>query len=202
MQGARSFREPFRGGARRIEWTMTTETARAIDELLVVRCQAGESEAFTLLVRRWQRRLWQYARRLTGYPEAAWDVTQETWLVVLRRIRSLNDPAWFAAWAHRIVRNKCADRGRKIERRRRLVSRVVQRPCESADAASDSRSESLAAALRRLARNQREILLLKYGHDLTIVELSFVLGVPAGTVKSRLHHAREELRRALQGERS
>lgn len=179
---------------------MTNETARAIDELLVVRCQAGESEAFTLLVRRWQRRLWQYARRLIGDSEAAWDVTQDTWLVVLRRIRSLNDPAWFAAWAHRIVRNKCADRCRKIERRRRLVSRAAEQRREPVHAAPDSREESLAAALERLAQDQREILLLKYGHDLSIVELSFVFGVPPGTVKSRLHHAREELRRLMRGD--
>ena len=57
---------------------MRTTRDRVLDEMLVIRCQEGSQTAFELLVRRWQRSLWRYARRLTGSADAAWDVMQET----------------------------------------------------------------------------------------------------------------------------
>lgn len=83
---------------------MNTARDRVIDQFLVIRCQAGDAACFDLLTRRWQRPLWRYAHRLTGSADAAWDVTQEAWLVILRQIGRLSAPAWFGAWAYRIVR--------------------------------------------------------------------------------------------------
>jgi RNA polymerase sigma factor (sigma-70 family) len=175
---------------------------RVIDELLVVRCQEGRREAFDLLVRRWQRRLWRYARRLTGSDDAAWDVMQETWIAVLRQMRKLNDPAWFAAWVYRIVRNQYANYCRKASRQRKLAETVAQRQKADDDPHREGSSGTVAAALRRLPADRQELLTLKYGADLNIVEIAVVLGIPAGTVKSRLHHAREQLRRILEGDES
>ena len=62
------------------------------DEILVMDCQSGRAKALEILVSRWQKRLWQYAYDLTGDSEAAWDVTQESWLGIIRGIRRLNDP--------------------------------------------------------------------------------------------------------------
>jgi RNA polymerase sigma-70 factor (ECF subfamily) len=173
-----------------------------IDELLVVRCQEGGREAFDLLIRRWQRRLWRYARRLTGSDAAAWDVTQETWMAILRRIRGLSDPAWFAAWAYRIVRNKCADHYRRASRQRRLAGILAERQTANDNLRREGPGDAVAEALRRLPADRQELLALKYGADLNIFEIAVVLGVPTGTVKSRLYHAREELRRILEGEAS
>lgn len=88
------------------------------DELLVLRCQAGDAEAFELLVDRWQQRLWQHARRLTGNESAAWDVIQETWIGISRGINRLVDAAAFPGWAYQIVSNKCRDSFRRDWRRR------------------------------------------------------------------------------------
>jgi RNA polymerase sigma-70 factor (ECF subfamily) len=63
---------------------MDTARDKVIDQLLVIRGQAGDRECFDLLARRWQRRLWRYAQQLTGSRDAAWDVTQDTWLAILR----------------------------------------------------------------------------------------------------------------------
>ena len=175
---------------------------RVIDELLVVRCQEGGREAFDLLVRRWQRRLWRYARRLTGSDDAAWDVMQETWIAVLKQIRRLSDPAWFAVWAYRIVRNKCADHCRRASRQRHLAVALAQRQEAHADPPREGPGDAVAAALRRLPADRQELLTLKYAADLNIIEIAVVLGIPAGTVKSRLHHARAQLRRILQGDQS
>ena len=181
---------------------------RAIDEWLVVRCQEGSPQALDLLVRRWQRPLWQFARRHVGGEDAAWDVMQEAWLGILRQLRRLDDPAWFAAWAYRIVRNRCAEHYRRAGRRRRLVEALAERRRTSAAAPADGADDparenpgaAVADALRRLPSEQRELLSLKYREELNIIEIAFVLGIPAGTVKSRLHAAREELRRILEGD--
>ncbi|MHC4429530.1 MAG: RNA polymerase sigma factor [Planctomycetota bacterium] len=175
---------------------------RVIDELLVVRCQQGGKEAFDLLMRRWQRPLWRYARRLTGSNDAAWDVMQETWITILRQIRRLSDPAWFAAWAYRIVRNKCADHCRRATRRRHLAEVLAGRQGADSDPPRESPDDAVAEAMRRLPPEKQELLTLRYGGDLNVVEIAVVLGIPTGTVKSRLHHAREQLRRILEGAES
>lgn len=175
---------------------------RVIDELLVMRCQEGARESFDMLIRRWQRRLWRYARRLTGSNDAAWDVTQETWIAILRQIRKVNDPAWFAAWAYRIVRNKCADYSRRAGRQRHLADALAERQRAGDDRPQEDGGESVVEALRRLPPERQELLALRYREDLNILEIAVVLGIPAGTVKSRLHHAREQMRQILEGDTS
>ena len=175
---------------------------RVIDELLVVRCQEGRRECFEMLIRRWQRRLWRYARTLTGSSDAAWDVTQETWIAILRQIRKLTDPAWFGAWAHRIVRNKSADHCRRAGRQRNLAEAVAERERAKDNPGREGHGDAVAEALRRLPPDRQELLTLRYGGDLNVVEIAVILGIPAGTVKSRLHHAREQLRRILEGDES
>ncbi len=173
---------------------------KVIDELLVLRCQRGSRASFDLLVRRWQRRLWRYARSLTGVDDAAWDVMQEAWLAIFRRIRTLSDPAWFAPWAYRIVRNKCADHVRGAVRRRELIEAAALQQTGNGDSSPSDAADTVADAIRQLPPDGREVLTLKYGGDLNVVEIAVVLGIPAGTVKSRLHYAREQLRRVLEGD--
>jgi RNA polymerase sigma factor (sigma-70 family) len=175
---------------------------RVIDELLVIRCQEGSRESFELLMRRWQRRLWRYARRLTGSEDAAWDVMQETWLAILRQIPKLSDPAWFAVWAYRIVRNKSVDYTRFVIRQRQLAETLVEENSAKSVRNQADSSESLLEAMRRLPPDQQELLALKYSAELSVVEIAVVLGIPAGTVKSRLHYIREHLRQIIQGDKS
>jgi RNA polymerase sigma-70 factor (ECF subfamily) len=173
---------------------------RVIDELLVMRCQRGSRESFGMLVRRWQRRLWRYARRLVGNDDAAWDVMQEAWIAMMRQIRKLSDPAWFPAWAYRIVRNKCADYGRRTGRQKKLADALAEQKRADEPSREES-SDAMAEALRRLAPDRQELLSLKYNQDLNITEIAVVLGIPVGTVKSRLHDARERLRRIMEGDK-
>ncbi len=84
-----------------------------VDEILVMDCQSGRVKALEILVSRWQKRLWRYAFRLIGDSEAAWDITQESWLGIIRGISRLNDPARFRPWAYKIVTNKTHDWIRK-----------------------------------------------------------------------------------------
>lgn len=120
-------------------------------------------------------------------------------MAVLRQMRKLNDPAWFAVWVYRIVRNKCADHRRGAERRRRLVVALAEWQRVENNPRRDASADALLNAMQRLPADQRELLSLKYGGDLNVAEIAVILNIPVGTVKSRLHHARNELRDILEG---
>jgi len=170
-----------------------------VDEILVMDCQSGNVEALDMLVSRWQKRLWTYAYRLIGDSEAAWDITQESWLGIVRGIRKLTDPARFGPWCYRIVSNKANDwiRRRQTDRQSTQENQAEKEPkdgdCEKLDMAGD-----LGAILRRLPANHREILMLYYIEQLSVGEIAIVLKVPKGTVKSRLYKAREEFKKLWQ----
>jgi RNA polymerase sigma-70 factor (ECF subfamily) len=179
---------------------MPDSRQRLVDELLVLRCQDGDAEAFDRLVRRWQKRLWRHAFRLTGRADAAWDALQEAWMAAVRGIRRLDDPARFRQWVYRIVSNKCADWVRGVSRRRRLSEELSRQGGQSSprDAAPDD-ADTLAVALRRLSGDHRAVLSLRYLEGFGTAEIADILGLREGTVKSRLHYARNELKRILEG---
>lgn len=176
-----------------------------LDELLVLRSQGGEAAALELLARRWHPRILARAARLTGQPEIAADVAQEAWLAIVRGLGRLHDPSRFKGWLHRIVANKCADWIRGEQRRRRLDERVAREREGEPEAAPgpdgrDLRISRLRGALRALPEDRRTLLALFYLEGLSVREIAGALEVPPGTVKSRLFHAREHLRRALDGQ--
>jgi RNA polymerase sigma-70 factor (ECF subfamily) len=174
---------------------------RAFDEYLVSLSQAGSGEALDGLARRWTPRLLRYAARVLGgsdSAEAARDVVQETWIGAIRGLRGLRDPAQFPAWIYGIATRKCADAIRTNTRRRRLDAQAVTG--ESSRSVENPTSEQhidLATAIRGLPPIHRAAVHLFYREELTVEEIASVLGIPAGTVKSRLHHARDALKRQL-----
>ena len=96
------------------------------DELLVLGSQAGDTTAWRRLVERWQPKLFAQALRLAGTREGAADITQESWLAIVRSLRRLDDPARFRFWARRIVANKSADWVRQQQRQRKLMETATQ----------------------------------------------------------------------------
>src|ERR1035441_2435752 len=117
-----------RGRARRPIGATMNARQRIEDELLVLRCQEGDTAAMETLVLRWQERLWKHARRLCANDEAAWDVLQESWLAMSRKMRSLGDPAAFPGWAYQIVSNKCRDWVRQEVRGRHAIEAYRELP--------------------------------------------------------------------------
>lgn len=173
---------------------------RNTDELLVLRCQEGDAAAFDQLVGRWQARLWRHAWRLTGSEDAAWDVLQETWIVVSRDIQRLKDSAAFPGWIYRITSNKCRDWIRRQRRRRRADEAYSEQVKESQQETSDGseRFANLNEALAQLPGPDRAILDLHYREQFAMDEISEILRIPIGTAKSRLHYARQRLRHYLE----
>lgn len=177
---------------------MTGPSEQIVDEILVMDCQSGRPQALDLLVGRWQKRLWRYACRLTGNPEAAWEVTQESWLGIVRGIRRLNDPARFRPWAYRIVTNKANDWiKKKSTRAASQTDELIDKPSRD-DRQANETSADLQAILRRLGERSRTVLTLYYLEEFGLAEIAGILHIPAGTVKSRLHTARAEFKRLWQ----
>ncbi|MEO8061576.1 MAG: sigma-70 family RNA polymerase sigma factor [Pseudomonadota bacterium] len=180
---------------------MDDQTERAMDGYLIALIRGGSRDGFDQLVRRWTPKLLRYATRVLGRPEPARDVVQETWIGVIRGLKRLDDPAQFPAWLYSIAHRKSIDGIRHAQRQRRLISCVEQ---ESAIAAAGNQrpaepleNSGLTTAIGRLSQEQRDVVHLFYGEDLSIDDIASILALPAGTVKSRLHHARESLKNQL-----
>ena len=159
------------------------------DQLLVMEAQDGSRQAMEQLVGRWQKRLWQHAFRLTQDNSASWDVTQAAWYDILRQLRNLHDPASFKAWAYKITTCRAID---WIKKKRHVQSLPVE-TMELLAAKPKPQSE-MDELLGQLDVDKRVVLSLYYFEELSISEISEALKIPAGTVKSRLYTARNELK--------
>jgi RNA polymerase sigma-70 factor, ECF subfamily len=170
------------------------------DELLILRCREGDGAALDRLLERWQEPLWRHACRLTGEESAAWDVLQESLMVIARDIRRLEAEAAFGAWAYRIVSHKASDWLRQHVRRREREARfATQWHLEAEEAGEAPPQEALLLeALPRLDPADRTLLGLRFQEDFSIEEIAQMLGLPAGTVKSRLHYAKQRLRTLME----
>jgi RNA polymerase sigma-70 factor (ECF subfamily) len=175
---------------------MNAEPDRIFDEYLVVLAQGGSRDAMDQLARRWTPRLVRYVSRTLGSSQSARDVVQETWIGAIRGLPRLLDSSQFPGWIYSIAHRKCVDAVRSAQRSRRLNERAQQesRVATPPDDARATDSGGLSAAIARLSEEQRAVVHLFYGEDLSVNEIASVLSVPAGTVKSRLFHAREILK--------
>jgi RNA polymerase sigma-70 factor (ECF subfamily) len=164
-----------------------------VDEILVLDCQSGSVKAMEILVSRWQKRLWQYAYNLTGNVDASWDITQESWLSIIKSLRKLHDPARFRAWAYRITTNKSIDWIRKNKTLKRVGLEDIQE-----QQSIQKKDSGIKELLEKLDIGKKVVLSLYYFEQLTVPEISTALKIPKGTVKSRLHNARKELKKLYQ----
>jgi RNA polymerase sigma-70 factor (ECF subfamily) len=165
-----------------------------VDELLVMDCQRGSVKALEILVSRWQKRLWRYAYRLVGDTEAAWDITQDSWLGIIKGLRKLHDPANFKAWAYRITTNKSIDWIRKSK----AVNQISIEELQDHQHEEEEKDTGVKELMEKLDIRKQVVLSLYYFEQLSVPEISVALKIPQGTVKSRLHSARKELKELWQ----
>jgi RNA polymerase sigma-70 factor (ECF subfamily) len=182
---------------------MSRGTARLFDEYLAAAARAGDRGAFGQLAERWQPKLLAHAWRLMGEAEAARDV-QNAWVDIARGLVRLEDASLFAAWAYRIVSRRAADAIQERVRTRRLGAAFAaetpgtDKTADRMETAADG--EPLARAIAGLPPDQRAAVALFYLEELSVAEIAVAMSVPAGTVKTRLMHARTKLRATLKGE--
>jgi RNA polymerase sigma-70 factor (ECF subfamily) len=162
---------------------------------------ADRRQAFATLVDRELDAAYRLAGVILGDPFEAEDATHDAVVAAWRHYASLNDPARFRAWLQRILVNTCRDR---LRRRRRQPS--VEIDLSNLRTTGDSYREvddrvALDGAFDALSVDQRLVIVLRFYGDLTVHQIAYRLGVPAGTVKSRLHTATAKLNQALADER-
>ena len=165
---------------------------------LVGRAKRGDHDAFAELVRVSVTRLDGAARLILRDPELARDAVQEALIRAWRDLPGLRDPDRFDAWLHRLTVNACLDLAR---RRRRRVIEVELEPIDATEAFDPAVAfadrEVVDAAMRHLDPDGRAIVVLHYFLGMPLTEVSASLGIPVGTVKSRLHRALGEMRIAV-----
>ena len=157
---------------------------------VVVRAQVGDRDAIAELVRGWHEAVWGFVRHMLGRDDLADDVSQEVWLAVVRGLPRLKEPERFAAWLFTIARRSVVNQ---------LRQRYAEQPQIDVDEEPDPADHVVERVdVRRLLGGvpvmEREVLVLFHLEDLSLEECAEVLGVPVGTVKSRLHRARRLLR--------
>ena len=172
---------------------MTTKSSATVyDELLVLRWQSGEVAAMNELVDRWHKRLFRHVRRLSDSAEDAAEIIQETWLATIRNLPKLDDPEKFPAWIYRIASNKAADFVRFKVRRKTVT---LDEPELLTAQEPTAENAGLTELLQKLSLEHRAVVSLRYGEEMSLEEIAETLGIPLGTVKSRLHYALEFLRK-------
>ncbi|UCC22911.1 MAG: sigma-70 family RNA polymerase sigma factor [Planctomycetota bacterium] len=178
---------------------MAKSRAQIYDELLVLKCQQGDREAFAELVERWQKRLWQYAFQVSGSQTAAWDILQETWYGVVKGINKLKDTAVFPRWVFRILNHKCVDWQRRQHLQSQLSDKLVNQTQDESDEKLNcaERAENLRQAVEKLSPESRAILTLRYQAGFNMAQIAGILDIAEGTVKSRLHRTLKKLREMM-----
>ncbi len=169
-----------------------------MDTDLVTRAQGGDQEAFADLIYAIADRFLAVSNRILSDISLAEDATQQALLNVWQDLPQLRDPARFEAWSYRILVRACYTEGRKSRRwtpHVRLLSVDEPMAVDGTSAVVDR--DQLERAFRRLSQHHRTVVVLHHYLDLPVERVADIVGVPPGTVGSRLHYATRQLRSAI-----
>lgn len=165
------------------------------DQQLIAAINDGDADAFEVLYRRYRDWVANLAYRFTGDRELALDVLQETFLYFLRKFPGFILTAQLKTFLYPAVRNLSISARRKAGRFQSDEKELEQIETALTTEPDLGRGDTVAAALAALSNEHREVLLLRFVDGLSLAEIASVLGIPLGTVKSRLHNALGTLRR-------
>ena len=169
------------------------------DRELIERYLTGDTAAFSTLVRRHERRVYNLCYRMLGRDEDARDAAQDAFLTCLRKLSSFRGEAQFTTWMHRVTVNACYDLLRRKRREPLLEpARDEDAPEPPGPSSPDHADSAVTAvdvqrALVRVPQEFRAVLILHDVQDLAYEDIAETLGIPVGTVKSRLHRGRVAL---------
>jgi RNA polymerase sigma-70 factor (ECF subfamily) len=178
---------------------VTEQRAPAVDQTdaqLARQSGQGDAKAFGLLVERYRALLVGYVAGLLGTREDAEELAQEALLKAWQQARTLRDPATVGAWLHRIAHNLAISH----VRRPRPVPLVDDPPGRAGTENDEDRSTAVLAAVGRLSEPHREVVAKKHFGGYTVEQIAGQLGLPSGTVRSRLSRAYGQLREMLAAE--
>lgn len=189
---------------------MTAERGEPSDRDAIRQAQAGDPDAYRVLVERYQGRAFRLALRVLRDEDAARDAVQEAFLKAWSALPKFEGRSNFFTWLYRLIMNQCLDHKRRdrsdrhveFEEGGRVEAELGDDPAAevlgvsfapAVDVARKELREQLALAIERLPEAARETLLLREVEGLSYAEIATALEIPKGTVMSRLHYARKQL---------
>jgi len=166
----------------------------------VLRYQQGDRAAFDELTKRWEARLLYYLRRLVRQEVDAWDALQRTWLAAYRGLKRMKEPRALRAWLYRVARNQAANHYRDELAYRSHIDGNIDPDTlvESSWEPTNDLAERVHVALRSLGLPHREVITLYFLEQMPLDEIALITQTPVGTVKSRLHYAKRQLKQILE----
>jgi len=170
---------------------------------LITRAKRGDLEAFEVLYELYKASIYRTALAITGDRLAAEEILQETFLRAFKHIRNVREGASLSPWLYRIAVNLAYDLTARRRRWPAALDSIVERLITPSEASPEQTVEMrelyglVYEAINKLEFRQRATLVLFYLHDFSLAEIAESMDCPIGTVKSRLHYARENLRREL-----
>ena len=179
------------------------------DQELIADCLSGQTHAFGDLVTRYQNRLFNTLVTVLGSTEDAHDVAQDAFVSAFQKLHTFRGHSAFYSWLFRIALNSAVSRKRKsrvavsidVAREKSGVEPTDRHPAARPEHALETieTQSAVRAALAELAEEFRTALVLKEMEEMSYEEIAQIVGCPIGTVRSRIHRARLELREKLQG---
>jgi RNA polymerase sigma-70 factor (ECF subfamily) len=174
------------------------EPAKLIEQVLILRCQIGDKDAFAELIERYSRALRYFISRLLNNSETAEDIFQDTWLIVFRRIHGLKETDAFPTWLYRIARNKVYQQFRREKGFFQLDETMAAPDDADEDDFSAEDAAKIHRALEKLNPAYKEVLMLRFLEQMSYDQIAQVINCNAGTVKSRIYYAKLALKEELE----
>jgi RNA polymerase sigma-70 factor, ECF subfamily len=191
------------------------ETSPKVPKEVIENCKAGSKEAFGEIVLTYQKKIFNIAYRMLGNREEAKDLAQEVFLSAFESIKGLREDAKFEAWLKQITVNQCRNRWKFLKRRKTFnaeslddrietedgdMPRQIHDPSDNPEIVWEKKMirQWIQRGLLKLKEEQRELIVLRDLQEISYEEIGGLLSLPEGTVKSKLHRARMELKEVLE----
>lgn len=191
------------------------KTSPTVEREVIERCKGGEERAFSEIVLAYQKKVFNIAFRMLGNREEAKELSQEVFLSIIESIKELREVSRFESWLTQITLNHCRNRWKYLKRRQYFKTDSLNDPIEIEDGElqrqmfdpSDNPEAHLEKKMVRqlvqkglmtLKEDQREMIVLRDLQGYSYEEIAEFLSLPEGTVKSKLHRARMDLKEILE----
>ena len=177
---------------------MKNKTAHTDKELIKAYVN-GESKALVILVKKWHQPFCKIAFSYVKNSAIAKDIAQESWVVIVDKLDTLEDVDKFKSWAIQIVKRKALDYLRKKQRQTKHLTFYKEDVDfeENLEESTNEKKEKLRIAIKKLTLAHQQVIRLFYVEERSLTEISELLNISVGTVKSRLFHAREKLKNTI-----
>ncbi len=169
-----------------------------IEQVLILRCQTGDKDAFVEIIGRYQAPLRYFISHLSASTEVTEDIFQETWLTVIRRICSLKRTEAFPTWLYRIARNNVYQQLRVKKKLLELDDNIAVANDTEDDVFSAEDAANIHRCLKKLRAEHREVLMLRFLEQMSYHEIAQVINCGLGTVKSRIYYAKLALKKEME----